>query len=278
MILDALSRAEKERQSENAVGLDTARYATSSTIKEDRFKRWVLIALVANFLLIILLSLAYAWKTFSQDQSIPVSNTDNMHTQSAQSVVQQQMNTAPVAAVADELLENQADKQSELTSSAINLSNLSNKTVPVNSLSDEAKVRENEVIKTPSKKPVKSIVKKTPPVQYSSKPLSAPVQTSKPTVASIAAAVERQRVADASSSQYARLNDIPVHERSQLDQYQVNVHVYDDSGQGSFVLINMVKYKQGDYLPGGSAFVSAIVPEGVVIDYGNGKALIERNQ
>jgi hypothetical protein len=54
--------------------------------------------------------------------------------------------------------------------------------------------------------------------------------------------------------------------------------MYDDSGQASFVLINMVKYKQGDYLPGGGAFVSAIVPEGVVIDYGNVQALIERNQ
>lgn len=39
MILDALSRAEKERQTENISGLDTARYVTSSTIKDERFKR-----------------------------------------------------------------------------------------------------------------------------------------------------------------------------------------------------------------------------------------------
>ena len=108
--------------------------------------------------------------------------------------------------------------------------------------------------------------------------MSAPTQPTKPTVASVTAAVERQRVADASSSNYTQLSDIPVNKRSQLSQYQVNVHVHDDSGQGSFVLINMVKYKQGDHLPGGNAFISAIVPEGVVIDYGNGKVLIERNQ
>ncbi len=64
MILDALSRAEKERQAENAIGLDTARYATSSTIKEDRFKKWVLIALLANFALIVLLTIGYIWKTY----------------------------------------------------------------------------------------------------------------------------------------------------------------------------------------------------------------------
>lgn len=110
-----------------------------------------------------------------------------------------------------------------------------------------------------------------------SKPLSAPTQASKPTVASVSAAVEKQRIANnSSSSNYAKLSDIPVNQRSKLSQYRVNVH--DDSGQASFVLINMVKYKQGDQLPGGNAYVSAIVPEGVVIDYGSGKALIERNQ
>ena len=70
MILEALSRAEKERQNENMVGLDTARYVTSSTIKEDRFKRWVLIALVANFALIIILSIGYVWKNKSQSNQV----------------------------------------------------------------------------------------------------------------------------------------------------------------------------------------------------------------
>ena len=119
-------------------------------------------------------------------------------------------------------------------------------------------------------------------MQYSSKPLSVPAQATGPTVASVTAALERQRAAGASSpngaSNYTKLSEIPINERNQLSQYQVNVHVYDDSGQASFVLINMVKYKQGDHLPGGGAFVSAIVPEGVVIDYGSGQALIERNQ
>jgi hypothetical protein len=275
MILDALSRAEKERQSENSVGLDKARYVTSSTIKEDRFKKWVLVALVANFALIILLSLAYVWKTYAHNQSTVMTKVVSGHAQKVKEVAQQQV-TAPINQEIVGLPGNQVTEQ--LVPNSINLSNAENKTQPATSLLDETKVKKNEAIKTPGKQAIKNIVKKTPPVQYSSTPLSAPTQASKPTVASVAAAVERQKTGNASSSNYTKLSDVPINERSQLGQYQVNVHVYDDSGQASFVLINMVKYKQGDQLPGGRAFVSAIVPEGVVIDYGIGKALIERNQ
>ena len=277
MILDALSRAEKERQSESAVGLDTARYATSSTIKDDRFKKWVLIALVANFALIILLSLGYAWKTYLQKQTLPTSMVETAQTKIVSEVVQKQIKAPVASQVLAEPLEDEVGGQ--LAPQSIDLSGVANKTLPATSLLDEAKVKKDQTIKTSSKKQVKNVVKKIPPVQYSSKPLSAPAQVSKPTVASVTAAVERQRIAaNTSSSNYTKLSEIPANERSQLSQYQVNVHVYDDNGQASFVLINMVKYKQGDHLPGGGAFVSAIVPEGVVIDYGHGKALIERNQ
>ena len=277
MILDALSRAEKERQAENAIGLDTARYATSSTIKEDRFKKWVLIALVANFALIILLALGYVWKTYVHESPDLSEVVDNEQTAVMEAVVTEQHSTNSVSPmIADQPLENQTDQQPELPS--IDLSGESNKTQPAASLLDETKVKIKQANKTPIKKPVKSIVKKIPPVQYSSKPLSAPTQKSKPTVASVSAAVEKQRIANTNSSNYTRLSDVPISERSKLSQYEVNVHVYDDSGQASFVLINMVKYRQGDQLPGGGAIVSAIVPEGVVIDYGGGKALIERNQ
>lgn len=275
MILDALSRAEKERQAENATGLDTARYATSSTIKEDRFKKWVLIALVANFSLIVLLSLGYAWKTYIHNTPDLLSTIDNEQAEKMVAVAPEQLDNS-VNHVAAEVQDNAVSKQ--IVPPSIDLSGESNKTQPVASLLDETKVTIKQANKTPIKKPIKSIVKKIPPVQYSSKPLSVPAQNNKPTVASVAAAVEKQRTANTSSSNYASLNDIPISERSKLSQYQVNVHVYDDSGQASFVLINMVKYRQGDQLPGGNAIVSAIVPEGVVIDYGSGKALIERNQ
>ncbi len=272
MILDALSRAEKERQSENTVGLDTARYATSSTIKEDRFKKWVLIALVANFALIIFLSLGYAWKTYLQADDAQLS--ENNQPKQIMSVAMSNTVEPEVAIPAQ--VESMVEVVSEqLAPQSVNLSGVSNKTSPASSLLDEAQVQNKAVKKIVSKKSFNKVVKKIPPVQYSSKPLSQSSQASKPTVASVTAALERERAANAS---YSSLNDLPATERTQLSQFEVNVHVYDDSGQGSFVLINMVKYKEGDQLPGGRAIVSSIVPEGVVVDYGNGKALLERNQ
>ena len=266
MILDALSRAEKERQSENSVGTDTARYATSSTIKEDRFKKWVLIALVANFGLIILLSLGYIWKTYIQKEQPQISL--QIPDEVPQPVVHNEATVEPIVNKPSQQLEPQS----------ISLADATNKTPPVSSLLDEAKVKKKEVIKTSNKKVIKNIVKKTPPVQYSSKPLSAPMQASQPTVASVTAAVEKQNSALNSGASYTKLTDIPVSQRAQLSQYEVNVHVYDDSGQSSFVLINMVKYRQGDKLPGGQSYISAIVPEGVVVNYGSGNVLLERNQ
>ena len=270
MILDALSRAEKERQSESTVGLDATRYVASSTIKEDRFKRWVLIALVANFALIIFLSLGYVWKTYLQTDNAQLSENNQP---------KQTMSVAMSNAVEPKVgIPTQVEPE-QPTLQTISLSDVDNKTSPASSLLDEAQVQNKAVKKIASKKPFKKAVKKIPPVQYSSKPLSQSSQPSKtvsqPTVASVTAAVARER--DLNTS-YSSLNDLPATERSQLSQFEVNVHVYDDSGRGSFVLINMVKYKEGDQLPGGRAIVSSIVPEGVVVDYGNGKALIERNQ
>ena len=41
-----------------------------------------------------------------------------------------------------------------------------------------------------------------------------------------------------------------------------------------FVLINMDKYKQGDQISGNGPLVQEITRDGVVIDYGDGQALL----
>ena len=133
MILDALSRAEKERQSENAVGLDTARYATSSAIKEDRFKKWVLIALVANFALIILLSLGYIWKTYLHKQPTPIITVDEQP-QIQTETVQEPIKAIAANQVMHQPLENGISEQ--LAPQSINLSDVTNKTLPATSLLD----------------------------------------------------------------------------------------------------------------------------------------------
>ena len=270
MILDALSRAEKERRAENTSVLDTEKYVPSSTIKDDRFKKWVLIALIANFVLIVFIVIGVVWKNYYEPN-----NTEQLKAiqenalpavvQQSQPVIQHESIEPPTQ-----------DMQDDVFEATKNLSENSNKTSPATSLIEETKVATKKVNKKTIAKSVKKIAVKNPPVKYSSKPLSQP-PVKAITNESIIAATAKINSQSATSS-YTKITDLPVSQRSQLGQYEVNVHVYDDNPQSRFVLINMIKYKEGDLLPGGNTIVSSIVPEGVVIDYGSGKALLERTQ
>jgi len=70
------------------------------------------------------------------------------------------------------------------------------------------------------------------------------------------------------------LEDLPDGLRSVLSQYEINVHVFDDDPQRRFVLINMNKYKEADYIANNGPLVEEITREGVIVDYGNGRALL----
>ncbi len=270
MILDALSRAEKERQAENTSVLDTGKYVQSSTIKDDRFKKWVLIALVANFVLIVLIVGGVAWKSYYPSENTEVAATQE---NASPDVEQQPVQSSEPASAINVQNANQQSEE-DVFASAKSLAISSNKTSPASSLIEETKVTTNTVKKKTFTKSIKKVAVKNPPVKYSSQPLSQPSKTI--TNESIIAATIQSN--SGNSTGYTNINDLSVSQRSQLSQYEVNVHVYDDDAKRSFVLINMIKYKEGDILPGSNALVSSIVPEGVVIDYGGGKALLERTK
>ena len=128
MILDALSRAEKERQAENASAIDAGRYVPSSTIKDDRFKKWVLIALVANFVLIALLVSGFVWKSYSKSES----------NNSASAAVEK---PAPVPEIKQSVqIEEPVINEEDVFADAKSLSINTNKTLPATSLIEETKV------------------------------------------------------------------------------------------------------------------------------------------
>jgi len=77
-----------------------------------------------------------------------------------------------------------------------------------------------------------------------------------------------------SSSSVPNMRDLPESSRSNLRQYEVNVHVFDDDPLRRFVLINMDKYKEGDRIANNGPLVEEITPAGVVVEYGNGRALL----
>ena len=67
---------------------------------------------------------------------------------------------------------------------------------------------------------------------------------------------------------------MPESSRSSLKQYEINVHVFDDNPERRFVLINMDKYKEGERIANNGPLVQEITREGVVVDYGTGRALL----
>jgi len=283
MILEALSRAEKERQQDEVSHLDTSRYVTSSTIKEDRFKKWVLVALAANFILITLFAGSYVWKNYlDTGRDINAQAKKDLTVQNIQNESQTDVNQVE-ARVENQTatIHSEAMNQTLDTAPAIPVVNRSlnskSEATSLSSLESEFQVSSKKAVTKAKPKVAKAPVKKLPPVQYSSQPLNQSSTKTKPTVSSIAKAVAREKQVS-SAKNYSLLTDIPVGQRAQLSQYEVNVHVYDDNPQSRFVLINMVKYKEGDGISGSSASVSTIVPEGVVLNYNNQLVLIERNR
>lgn len=253
MILDALSRAERERRQEQDQVLDAGKYVPSSSIKEDRYKKWVFIALLVNFILIIAILLGYLWKTGAfADFVSPQENTRVISTEQASS--------APVPAKPTINTIQPVQPQPDPAPAATTHSSLLN----------EAQVATKPAAPA-SKKPVPKVAVSVPPVSYSNKPIT---QNNKPSIP-----VEEllEVKPNTAKTGYMRLTDLAPAQRSKLNGYEVNVHVYDENSQNSFVLINMTKYKEGDRLPGGRETVDKIVPEGVVIDFGGGRVLIERN-
>ncbi len=81
-------------------------------------------------------------------------------------------------------------------------------------------------------------------------------------------------VSDNNSSNVQNVRDLPESSRANLNQYEVNVHVFDDDPIRRFVLINMDKYKEGDRIVNNGPLVEEITPAGVVVDHGNGRALL----
>ena len=260
MILDALSRAEQERRSEEGIVLDPSRYVGSSSIKEERLKKWIFIALLVNIALALIILISYLWQDNTNNASAQVNTVDSevVAPSSVASSSQQAIIEEPVT---------------QIVSNRHNAPPLADKAdAPMLSLQEEAKVNKKVVPVVAEKKKIKNAVKvkKNPPVRYAPQPLSKPDNVS--SVSRTANPTTRN-----DKTYYTEIDQLSALERSKLNQYEINVHVFDNNVQNRFVLINMTKYKEGDRLPGGGPLIAAITPEGVILDTGSGKTLLERN-
>lgn len=280
MILDALTRAEHERQVEKQPDLKFTNHVKPQDKKPNNIWVWVACILVFNALILFFVIRALNSSDEQQAQLAspePVTST---------------IQSAPVVADSNEkiTLETQTVNDQSLQSAAAtemqeNLARPLAMEVDPQSIKEvdrpliyEAKQAKPKQVTKAQPKQTTNLVKKGN-VSFSSTQLSAdgvaPIND-KPRLlidqgeeAPVLAQAQTRSISSAPS-----LQDLPNNTRSKLKQYEVNVHVYDDDPIRRFVLINMDKYKEGDRIANNGPLVEEITANGVVIDYGNGRTLL----
>jgi hypothetical protein len=70
------------------------------------------------------------------------------------------------------------------------------------------------------------------------------------------------------------VSELPSEERRDLDKLEINGHVYTEDASQRFVFINLRIYHVGDRIGANGPVVKEITPDGAILDYGAGLALL----
>lgn len=290
MILDALTRAEHERQLEKQPDLKFVTPVKPQKKNPNKLWLWVGLAVLANAIILFILVRALSGDT-EKEVPLTVSTAEPQQPaidalatnegvqpseeQFSQAIIDQQLEVKPVLHKSSQIPSNE-QQEIKNTLPPIEARPLA---MEANSVHlpevDRPLLYES---KQPSLKPKAAVVTtsvKAPNttkgnVSFSSTELSAddalPI-SNKPKLLI-------DGVSNGSSSDIQNVRDLPDSSRAALNQYEVNVHVFDDDPIRRFVLINMDKYKEGDRIANNGPLVEEITSKGVVIDYGRGRALL----
>ena len=71
------------------------------------------------------------------------------------------------------------------------------------------------------------------------------------------------------------IGELPYDIKEKLGKLQINVHSYSEDPAERLVFINMHRYKVGDKIGEGGPLLKEIIPNGVIIDYGEGEARLQ---
>jgi hypothetical protein len=70
------------------------------------------------------------------------------------------------------------------------------------------------------------------------------------------------------------LRELPAEVRERIGRLEISGHVYGDSPKDRFVFLNGRAVRAGERI-GAGVTLEAITPDGIVIDYGEGRARVE---
>ncbi len=290
MILDALTRAEHERQLEKQPDLKFVNPVKSKKNNPKRIWLWIGLGLLVNVLIIFLIvrsitgdgepevEIAAAEKQIATQEIVSPSN-----------VVSPQKQFQQANSISSNKDINQQVIHSEIAEPIQPLESIESRPLAMEVGSAQSPEVDRPLIyesKQTNTKPMASATQnivtapstsvKKGKVSFSSTELSAddavPI-TEKPKLLIDQGESVTPNLQTRSSS-VPNLRDLPESARNSLNQYEVNVHVFDTDPIRRFVLINMDKYKEGDRIVNNGPLVEEITPKGVVVDYGSGRALL----
>ena len=283
MILDALTRAEHERQLEKQPDLKFVTPVKKSQKKSRNSWLWITVALLANVLVLVIFlrpgsnspenslhetteieasssinestTLARESVAVIPDESaIPVTDTEELFN-TDEITSDQSIQDRPLA------MELETNVSPDVGRPLVYEAEQTNETQDV--------IDRDTSIST-SEEPNMSSTKGA--VSFSQTELSIDEDTQ--TIANAPKLLIDQGENNPATSNVPILKDLPESSRNTLNQYEVNVHVFDDNPERRFVLINMDKYKEGDRIANTGHLVEEITRDGVVVDYGEGRALL----
>ncbi len=287
MILDALTRAEHERQLENQPDLKFVTPIKPQKNNPNKIWLWVALAVLANALILFFVIRALSGDA---EDEMNVASTSAQRAPEMNAVQQEDFQQAPQSqsivrdAYPDEQPENfvpdqQANQRIQNTTPeevrplALEANNIETPEIDRPLVYEAKQARDKPKLPSPKTSveanPSKPTAKGN--VSFSSTELS--VEEATPVTNKPKLLIDG--VNESTQANYVpSVRDLPESTRSSLSQYEVNVHVFDDDPNRRFVLINMDKYKEGDRIANNGPLVEEITASGVVVDYGNGRALL----
>lgn len=276
MILDALTRAEQERQLESQPNLKFVTPVKQRRKTTSRAWVWITAALIANA--VVLAFILYPSTRQSEQTQIVFNESvpDDVNKYNPQSMVENSIES--IREESKDSIEYNADTSVRSLASEVGPST---KPQLDRALIYEAKQHLENTAKVKIEQNNENIVVATTTpkkgtVSFSKKELS--LEAIEQSIPNAPKLLIKQGVVESpeqvNTSHIPKLKDLPLSSRDSLSKFEVNVHVYDDKPDNRFVLINMDKYKEGDRISNNGPLVEEITRKGVVVDYGSGKALL----
>ena len=287
MILDALTRAEHERQLEKQPDLKFVDPVKPQKNNPKQIWLWVALGVLANVLILFLIIRAITGDsnsalevTVKDEPIITQEDVNSLSASESQTAIQQPVNDTfkRQTHLQDNTLSNKSIDPIDSRPLAMQMNNeqIAETNRPLIYESKQIGEKSKETVSQQANSTASSAVKKGN-VSFSSTELSADDATpvaDKPKLLIDQGDSIALNSQSKSYSDVPKLRDLPESSRTNLNQYEVNVHVFDDDPLRRFVLINMDKYREGDRIASNGPLIEEITSEGVVIDYGNGRALL----